>query len=102
MPSPYTGASYERFKTGNRVNGTHWQYTVKCSGCTTFTGDGRTTTLNPKGGNRLAFAYSSSRPSSPSSNTSSFNVHDSFNYWTHDFATAGNIAFASLVARNLA
>jgi len=95
-PTTYTGASYQLLKRGTHTNGTHWQYTVKCIGCTSFSG----TTLNARGTNRLAFAQAASKPSSPSSNTSSFPVHDVTGYWTHDFSQSGNTQFDTLVQRN--
>jgi hypothetical protein len=76
MPTAYTGATYQQLTTGNRVNGTHWQLTVKCTGCTSFTGANGAVRLNPTGSNRFAFAYAAAKPSSPSSNTTSFTVHD--------------------------
>lgn len=101
-PPTYSGATYSVFKTGTHVNRTHFQYTAKCSGCTSFTSSGGTpTVLNPTGVNRLAFAYASSKPSNPSSNLSSFPVHDVYTYWSHDFSAGANAAFASLAAKNL-
>lgn len=101
LPSTYSGATYEVFKTGTRSNGTHWQFTAKCSGCTSYSGAGGSQRyLNPKGGNRLAFAYAAAKPSSPSSASSSFGVHDVFGYWTHDFSMAQNPSFNNLVTKN--
>jgi len=101
FPQAYNGASYQVFRTGTKSNSTHWQYTAKCSGCTSWAGSsGRNTTLNPNGGNTFAFAYAAGRPSSPSSNTSSFPVHDAYNYWSHDFASSGNADFTDLVVKN--
>jgi len=100
-PPAYSGATYTVFKTGTHVNRTHFQYTAKCTGCTSFTGsEGTPTTVSPTGTNRLAFAYASSKPFSPSSNTSGFPVHDVYNYWSQDFSAGENTAFASLAAKN--
>ncbi|KAF2110506.1 hypothetical protein BDV96DRAFT_604070 [Lophiotrema nucula] len=99
-PTMYTGATYEKLTTGNRVNGTHWQFTAVCNGCTSYAGSSGTIIVNPKGNNRLAFAFSASKPSSPSSNTSSIPVHDSPVYWNHDFSSGANANFADLVTRN--
>lgn len=99
-PSMYTGATYTYLKNGNFVNGTHWQYTVKCSGCTTWDGTTGSTRINPTSSARLAFAYSPNKPSTPSSNSSSIPVHDVANYWTHDFSQGVNANFADLLARN--
>ncbi|KAI1385199.1 CBD9-like protein [Hypoxylon trugodes] len=101
-PTAYTGATVQLLSKGTKSNGTHWQITTKCTGCTQFTTSGTTTkTLNPTGSNRLAFAYAKSKPSQPSSPSSPINVHDLFNYWEHDFAAAGNAQFQDLVDRNL-
>ncbi|KAI1463575.1 CBD9-like protein [Daldinia caldariorum] len=101
-PTIYTGATAQILKKGVKTNGTHWQVTAQCAGCTSFatTGSG-TKTLNPAGSNRLAFAYSKAKPAQPGSATSPISVHDLFNYWEHDFAAAGNPQFADLVNRNL-
>jgi hypothetical protein len=100
QPQVYTGATLQVLKTGSKTNGTHWQITAKCSGCSTFTTTGSTTkTLNPSGSNRLAFAYSKTRPQSASS-AAMLTVHDLFSYWDHDFSTAGNANFDQLVQKN--
>ncbi|KAI5919410.1 hypothetical protein F4810DRAFT_503177 [Camillea tinctor] len=99
-PTTNPAATLQLLSTGTGSNGTHWQYTAKCSGCTSFTGSGnQVKNLNPAGGNRLAFAFSRTRPSG-SSPDSTIAVHDVYNYWDHDFSTAGNADFEALVARN--
>ncbi|KAI0150803.1 hypothetical protein GGR57DRAFT_514067 [Xylariaceae sp. FL1272] len=99
-PALYTGATLQVLRTGTKTNGTHWQITAKCSGCSSFVGSGTTNkTLNANGSNRLAFAYSKTKPSS-SSSAATINVHDVYNYWDHDFASAGNANFAQLVQQN--
>ena len=102
MPVPFSGASYTVLKPGTRSNGSHWQVTFKCTGCTTIPqSSGRTTFLEPGGGNRFAMAYAASKPATPSSNTSTFSVHDAHAYWTHDFSIgAKNTDFEALVAKN--
>ncbi|RKU47033.1 hypothetical protein DL546_008568 [Coniochaeta pulveracea] len=101
LPATYSGATYQVFKTGTRSNGTHWQFTAKCSGCTAYAvQNGNQKFLNPKGSNRLAFAYSGTKPSSPSNPSSSFSVHDVFGYWSHDFSLAQNPNFSQLVTKN--
>jgi len=102
-PTTDSSASYTLFKTGTHTNRTHWQYTAKCSGCSSFLGGSSSstrTTLSATGTNHLAFAYASSKPSNPSSSTSSIPVHDVYGYWNHDFSVAGNAAFASLVSKD--
>lgn len=101
MPQTYSGTQYQIFKTGTKSNSTHWQFTAKCNGCTTYRlSSGSTKVLNPKGSNHLAFAYAASKPANPSSNSSSFQVHDVYNYWSHDFSQGENSAFTTLVAKN--
>ncbi|KAJ2991578.1 hypothetical protein NUW58_g2466 [Xylaria curta] len=100
QPQIYDGAKLQLLKTGTKVNGTHWQITAKCSGCSSFATTGSNTkSLNPAGSNRLAFAYSKNRPNSASS-AAVLSVHEVYNYWDHDFSTAGNIDFDQLVQRN--
>jgi hypothetical protein len=102
-PSLYNAAQYTIFKTGTHVNSTHWQFTAKCSGCTYFSGGTSSSTktqLTPTGANHLAFAAATDKPSNPSSNTSTLNVHDVYNYWNHDFSVAGNAQFAQLVTKD--
>jgi hypothetical protein len=101
MPTAYTGATLQAFKTGTKTNSTHWQVTLRCTGCTTWTGSsGSKVSLNPGGSNRLAFAFSSAAPSTPSSNSSNFGVHDNFGYWNQDFSQGKNADFQALVSRN--
>jgi hypothetical protein len=101
LPQTWSGAQYQVFKTGTKSNGTHWQFTALCTGCTSYqSSSGSTRYLNPKGGNRLAFAYASQKPSQPSSASSSFGVHDVFGYWNHDFSLAQNPSFNQLVTKN--
>jgi hypothetical protein len=100
QPQLYDGATVQLLKTGTKLNGTHWQITAKCSGCSSFATTGSNTkTLNANASNRLAFAYSKTKPSSASS-AAMLTVHDVYSYWDHDFSTAGNIDFDQLVQRN--
>lgn len=100
-PAIYDGATLTLLKKGTHVNSTYWQYTAKCTGCTAFAGSGgRNVTLNPTGENRVAFAYSRSKPSNPGSSNSNINVHDVTASWTVDFGSAANANFAELVQRN--
>jgi hypothetical protein len=100
-PAAYTKATYTTLKAGTKVNSTHYQYTAKCTGCTYFTGASNAQkSLNPAGGNQLAFAFAFAKPSSPSSSTSAIPVHDVHSYWVHDFAQGSNANFAELVTKN--
>ncbi|KAI8624153.1 hypothetical protein F5Y19DRAFT_336959 [Xylariaceae sp. FL1651] len=99
-PQMYTGATVQVLKAGTKMNGTHWQITAKCSGCSSFLGaNNANKTLTASGTNRLAFAYSKNKPSS-SSAAATITVHEVYNYWDHDFSTAGNTNFAQLVQKN--
>ncbi|KAF2703911.1 iron reductase domain protein [Pleomassaria siparia CBS 279.74] len=100
MPTAFTGATYQQFTTGNKSNGTHWTLTVKCTGCTSYTGTNGAVRLNPTGTNRFAFAYATAKPTTPGSNTTNFGMHDVFNYWSHDFSQGQNPTFATLVVKN--
>lgn len=99
-PNAYNNAQYTLFKTGTKSNGTHWQYTALCKGCTSWTTDtGASRYLSPRGGNRLAFAYSPGKPSQPNSATSSIPIHEVHGYWQHDFSGAANSNFETTVQR---
>lgn len=101
-PQPYTSASYTVFKTGTKSNSTHWQFTALCTGCTSWSAAGGAIRyVQPNGGNRLAFAYSPTKPSNPSSPSSGITVHDVHAYWNHDFNTARNSGFEAAVQRLL-
>ncbi|KAE9372398.1 iron reductase domain protein [Stipitochalara longipes BDJ] len=105
LPPTFSGAAYTILKTGTHVNSTHWQFTAKCTGCTYFSNGGSgssKTQLSPTGVNHLAWAAATAgaKPPNPSSNTSSLNVHDVYNYWGHDFSQAGNTNFGSLVTKD--
>src|SRR5690606_7579883 len=99
MPQPYSGAEYTVIRAGTKSNSTHWQVTALCRGCTSWESSGATRYLSPRGGNRLDFAYSPSRPSNPTSPSSSIPIHEVHGYWSHDFSQAANPTFAATVAR---
>ncbi|KAF2735400.1 CBD9-like protein [Polyplosphaeria fusca] len=93
-PTIYSGATLTLMTKGTHVNGTHWQFTAKCTGCTSFTSSSGARVLNPKGSNRLAFAYSLSKPSG-NSPSASIPIHETPNYWTHDFSMGQNANLGS-------
>lgn len=99
-PTQYTGAIYTPLTTGNKSNGTHWQFTVKCSGCTSYTGASGAVRIDPLSSKRLGYACSPNKVSTPSSPTSTIPVHDVYNYFTHDFSAGANPNFATLLNRN--
>lgn len=99
-PQPYANAVYTPLSTGNKSNGTHWQYTVKCSGCTTYTGSSGAVRIDPNSSRRLGYACAPGKVASPGSTTSTIPVHDVYNYVTHDFSAGANSNFAALLQRN--
>jgi len=101
QPTTYSGATLQILSTGTHSNYSHWQVTFKCTGCTSWKGSGGQNRLNPKGTNRIAFASCQTPPYQPNSASSSFQVHDVFGYWNHDFGQAANPSFASLVTKNM-
>ena len=56
--------------------------------------------LDPKSSHRLGYAAAAAKVSSPSSNTSTIQVHDVYNYITHDFSAGTNSNFAALLQNN--
>lgn len=99
-PANYAGSVYTVLKTGTKSNNTHWQVTAKCTGCSSWTtNEGGLRYLSPRGGNRMAWAYSPDRPTTPASSTSAIRVHDVHNYFSQDFAQAGNRDFTSTLQK---
>ena len=97
-PAAYSEATYTLYKTGTKSNGTHWQFTALCEGCTSWNSDGGAVRyLSARGGNRLAFAYSPAKPAS--STTATLQVHEVHGYWNHDFVAAVNNDFDAAVAK---
>ena len=75
-----TRARLELIAKGTKRNGTHWQYTAKCSGCSSFLStNNQNRTLNPRGQNQLAYAWSTGKPSGTSP-SATIGVHDNFGY----------------------
>ena len=102
MPPEYNDATYTVLKKISFVNATHWQITAKCTGCTKW-GDDTTgiQTLEQKGQNQIAFAWSSVPVDKPADNSSSFGIHDSIGHPIFDFSVAANKNFDALVTKNL-
>ncbi|KAF1913688.1 hypothetical protein BDU57DRAFT_480139 [Ampelomyces quisqualis] len=99
-PQAYSGATFTLLSKGNKSNGTHWQLTAKCTGCTTWTGSSGAVRIDPRDSKRLGYACAAAKPSNPSSPTSSIPVHDVYNYITHDFSAGANANFAALLTQN--
>jgi hypothetical protein len=102
LPPPYAGATYDLLPVGTFVNDTHWQFTAKCTGCTTWTDEsGNTKVLNPNTPHDLAWAYAVLPPETPGLNTSTFGFHDAHGTWSHDFTLGKNADFGGLVAEDI-
>jgi hypothetical protein len=100
MPELWSGSEYTLFSSGTKSNGTHWQFTALCKGCASWApSSGSTRYLSPRGGNRLAMAYSPTRPSNPNSPSATIAYHAVHSYWSHDFAQATNPDFDAAVQR---
>lgn len=99
-PQAYTGSKFTLLSKGNKSNGTHWQLTAKCTGCTTWTGSSGAMRIDPRDSKRLGYACAAAKPSTPSSPTSTIPVHDVYNYITHDFSAGANANFAALLTQN--
>ncbi|KAG9238235.1 hypothetical protein BJ875DRAFT_451749 [Amylocarpus encephaloides] len=99
-PSVYTGATLQPMRIGTKVNGSHWQVTAKCTGCTTWISNNRANAIDPVGTSvRLASAAGPGRPNgvSPSAALPTHTVHP---YLIGNFNHAQNPSFEDLVARN--
>jgi len=79
-PTAYTGTSYTVLSASK--NASHWQVNFLCTGCSTW----GTTSLNPNGVNRLAYATSNRAPATPASNTSSITIHSEKGIMSQDLS----------------
>ncbi|KAK2744232.1 hypothetical protein FQN55_006917 [Onygenales sp. PD_40] len=88
-PQAYADATYT-YLEGNTVNETHWVLNVRCQGCTSYVSvsDGSNVIIDEGDTAQIAYAYSSTPPLDPTSNTSVFDVHTSMGRWIHDIAGA--------------
>ncbi|KAI8201865.1 Cellobiose dehydrogenase [Colletotrichum sp. SAR 10_65] len=87
-PPPYEDAEYTVLP-GTVVNNTHYSVTALCKGCTYFAPFGNDpTALDSNGENYLAFAYSGVPVDDPSSNETTFGIHERTGHWYHDFKPA--------------
>jgi len=101
-PQPYTGLSYTILNS--RTNNTHFQVTLKCSGCTSWQPSATQNRkfLNPTSDNRIAWAFSPRKPNNPNSNTTALtmnDVHESHATPTFQFSKGLNTNFADVVER---
>ncbi|OAL48240.1 CBD9-like protein [Pyrenochaeta sp. DS3sAY3a] len=98
IPYTYDGAEYTNIPTGTSVNATHWQITTRCRGCTQWSSADGDFNLHNEPSAVLAYACSSVPPDTPSRNDSSFNIHEQFGIWSHDFTIAKNASYGSWVS----
>ncbi|KAK0615741.1 hypothetical protein B0T17DRAFT_592458 [Bombardia bombarda] len=90
-PPAYTGSKYTLLKKGTHVNATHWQYTAKCTGCSSWGDDDiGVTTIDPQYQNTMAYAYSDHPVDTPADVASSFGIHDSLGHPIFDLAVGKN------------
>jgi hypothetical protein len=88
---------------GTFVNSTHWQFTAKCTGCTSWSDEVEGPHyLDPKGKNHIAWAYANVPPVNPGSRDTTFGPHDVYDYFDADFSLGNNAQFTSKVASRLA
>lgn len=99
-PAAYPSATITPLSAGNKSNGTHWQFTVKCTGCTTYTGSSGTIRIDPNSSRRMGYACAPGKVANPASTTSTIPTHDVYNYFTHEFQYGSNPNFAALLQRN--
>lgn len=99
-PPDYPSAQYTVLKTGTFVNATHWQFTASCKGCSSW-GDDEigVTAIDPREHVTMAFAYSNNPVDTPSSQESSFGIHDSLGHPIFDLQTGKNADLAAKVAK---
>jgi hypothetical protein len=83
--------TFTLYKAGTKVNGTHFQATLKCTGCSSWVNTSRKYLGFPRP--RVAMAHSPTRPSNANSNTSAIAVHDVHAYIDFDFSQTVNTNF---------
>lgn len=95
VPLPFEGATYTALHTSADADG--WSITARCQGCTQWSSADGDFNIQNEDFAVLAYACSSVAPDTPSSNTSTFNIHEQFGIWGHDLTLARNASFGSWV-----
>ncbi|KAF2821370.1 CBD9-like protein [Ophiobolus disseminans] len=95
IPQPYEGATYTPLHTSATAEG--WSITARCQGCTQWSSSDGDFNLQNDESAVLAYACSSVAPDTPSSNSSTFNIHEQFGIWSHDLTLARNASYAKWV-----
>jgi hypothetical protein len=98
LPPNWSGATLQMLEVGTFVNDTHWQFTAKCTGCTSWVDpqDGPKW-LDPTGTYKIAWAFANLPPSNAASKNSTFSFHDVYGYFDHDLSLGNNDNFKQLV-----
>lgn len=98
-PKAYPEANLTIYKQGTKSNNTHWQVTARCQGCTSWSNRGSPKYINPKGSQRIAWAFSNSKPSQPSNVNSAIPYHGTPNYFNHEFSTGSSTNYVAAVQK---
>jgi len=98
-PKAYPNANYTIYKQGTKSNNTHWQVTARCHGCTSWSNKGSSKYINPNGSQRIAWAFSNSKPTQPSNVNSAIPYHGTPNYFNHEFGPGSNPNYVSTVQK---
>jgi len=83
LPAPYTGPVITNLPY-SKVNSTHWKWTFRCQGCTSWTGG----QLTQDDVSVLAYALSTQPVDVPSDPNSDFDEHTYFGIWGHNIGAA--------------
>lgn len=98
-PPVYSDSHYTVLKKGTHVNATHFQVTVKCTGCSSWGDESMGfSNIDPEYQTTLAYAYGNTKVDTPADMESTFGIHDSLGHPIYDLAVAKNADFAKKVA----
>lgn len=99
-PRMYPEANFTVYKQGSKSNNTHWQVTALCKGCASWSiRGGSPKYINPKGSQRIAWAFSTSKPSQIANVNSQIPYHGTPNYFNHDFSAGAYANFGAAVQK---
>lgn len=78
------------------------KFTALCGGCTSWADfSGEPLVLDAGQPAAFAYAFASKAVTAPTSNTSTFGIHQGVGHWSHDLSAAQSPRFADWVAANL-
>ncbi|KAG8909001.1 hypothetical protein FRB99_000104 [Tulasnella sp. 403] len=95
QPTPYPGPTITTLAT--TINGTHWKWTYRCQGCTSWTINGVNGVLDPTQYAVLGWAFSTTAVFTPSDSASNMNQHDDARLYGFDAPSAISNNYASYV-----